>query len=64
MIQKAIENDDLDKVLRKLKLLDEANLIPDYDKVRKVYAYMQHDRGTSCDAADADRCAHLDAGIN
>ncbi len=38
LIQKAIENDDLDKVLRKLKLLDEANLIPDYDKVRKVYA--------------------------
>lgn len=38
LIQKAIENDDLDKVLRKLKLLDEANLIPDYDKVRRVYA--------------------------
>jgi hypothetical protein len=38
LILKAIENDDLDKVLRKLKLLDEANLIPDYDKVRKVYA--------------------------
>ena len=38
LIQKAIENDDLDKGLRKLKLLDEANLIPDYDKVRKVYA--------------------------
>src|SRR5215210_5026497 len=38
LMEKAIENDDLDKVLRKLKLLDEANLIPDYDKVRKVYA--------------------------
>lgn len=38
LIQKAIENDDLDKVLRKLKLLDEANLIPDYDKVRKQSA--------------------------
>jgi hypothetical protein len=38
LIQKAIEHDDVDKVLRKLKLLDEANLIPDYDKVRKVYA--------------------------
>lgn len=38
LIQKAIENDDIDKVMRKLKLLDEANLIPDYDKVRKVYA--------------------------
>jgi hypothetical protein len=38
LIQKAIENDDLDKVLRKLKLLDEASLIPDYDKVRRVYA--------------------------
>ena len=38
LIQKAMENDDVDKVLRKLKLLDEANLIPDYDKVRRVYA--------------------------
>lgn len=38
LIQKAVEADDVDKVLRKLKLLDEANLIPDYDKVRRVYA--------------------------
>jgi hypothetical protein len=38
LIQKAIEHDDLDKVMRKLKLLDDASLIPDYDKVRKVYA--------------------------
>lgn len=38
LIQKAMENDDVDKVLRKLKLLDEASLIPDYDKVRRVYA--------------------------
>jgi len=37
LIQKAVEADDVDKVLRKLKLLDEANLIPDYD-FRKVYA--------------------------
>ena len=40
LIQKAIEHDDVDKVLRKLKLLDEANLIPDYDKVRKAYAML------------------------
>ncbi|MBI2741499.1 MAG: hypothetical protein HYX38_33810 [Rhodospirillales bacterium] len=38
LIQKAMENDDVDKVLRKLKLLDEASLIPDYDKVRRAYA--------------------------
>lgn len=38
LIQKAIEHDDVDKVLRKLKLLDEASLIPDYEKVRRAYA--------------------------
>ncbi len=38
LIQKAVEADDVDKVLRKLKLLDEANLIPDYDRVRRAYA--------------------------
>jgi hypothetical protein len=37
LIQKAVENDDLEKVLRKLKFLDEASLIPDYDRLRKVF---------------------------
>ena len=50
---KAIENDDLDKVLRKLKLLDEANLIPDYDRFAGLRD-AQHDGRASCDAADVE----------
>lgn len=53
LIQKAMENDDVDKVLRKLKLLDEASLIPDYDKVRRVYATLGTVAGLSMTASTA-----------
>jgi hypothetical protein len=36
LIEKAIENDDLGRVLKKLQLLDDADLIPDYSKSSKI----------------------------
>ena len=64
LIQKAIENDDLDKVLRKLKLLDEANLIPDYDKVRRVYATLSTMAALPATPSTSTVVCHFDAGAD
>jgi hypothetical protein len=36
LIEKAIENDDLSRVLKKLQMLDDADLIPDFSKTSKL----------------------------
>ena len=36
LIEKAVENDDLGRVLKKLQMLDDADLIPDFSKTSKL----------------------------
>jgi len=44
LIEKAVENDDLGRVLKKLQMLDDADLIPDFSKTSKLREVLKASR--------------------